>query len=112
MKLNNKTLRQLRRALRREATYLVKFRKKILDGGLEDHRRWKSWVRGTPPAVRQLLAAAEVWHALQEEAAFACALSQCAIGPASTRDPITTEAAALPGDGLQKRKDQEESCRT
>jgi hypothetical protein len=60
MKLNNKTLRQLRRALRREATYLVKFRKKILDGGLEDYRRWKSWVRGTPPAVRQLLAAAEV----------------------------------------------------
>jgi hypothetical protein len=27
MKINNKTLRQLRRALRREATYLVKFRR-------------------------------------------------------------------------------------
>lgn len=60
MKLNTKTLRQLRRALRREATYLVKFRKEIIDGGLEDHWRSKKWVRGTPPAVHQLLAAAEV----------------------------------------------------
>jgi hypothetical protein len=60
MKLNQKTLRQLRRKLRREATYLVKFRKEILDGGLEDHWRWKSWVRGIPPAVHQLLQAAEV----------------------------------------------------
>jgi hypothetical protein len=60
MKLNNKTLRQLRRALRREATYLVKFRKEIIGGGLEDHWRWKGWVRGVPPAVHQLLAAAEV----------------------------------------------------
>ena len=34
MKLNQKTLRQLRRALRREATYLVKFQKEIIDSGL------------------------------------------------------------------------------
>ena len=56
----HQTLRQLRRALRREATRLVKFRKEIIDDGLEDHWRWKKWVRGTPPAVHQLLAAAEV----------------------------------------------------
>jgi hypothetical protein len=60
MKLNNKTLRHLRRALRREATRLVKIRRENIDDGLEDHRRWKKWVRGTPPAVHQLLAAAEV----------------------------------------------------
>ena len=60
MKLNAKTLRQLRRALLREATRLVKFRKEIIDDGLEDHWRWKKWVRGVPPAVHQLLAAAEV----------------------------------------------------
>jgi hypothetical protein len=58
MKLNTKTLRQLRRALRREV--IVKFRKEIIDGGLEDHWRWKKWVRGVPAAVHQLLAAAEV----------------------------------------------------
>jgi hypothetical protein len=27
---------------------------------LEDHWRWKGWVRGVPAAVHQLLAAAEV----------------------------------------------------
>jgi hypothetical protein len=54
------TAKLLRRALRREATYLTKFRREIIDGGLEDHWRWKKWVRGIPPAVHQLLAAAEV----------------------------------------------------
>jgi hypothetical protein len=58
MKPNAKTLRQLRRALRREA--IVKFRKKIIDGGLEDHWRWKSWVNHSPAAAHQLLQAAEV----------------------------------------------------
>jgi hypothetical protein len=60
VKLNNKTLRQLRRALRGEATRLVKFRKEIIDDDLKDHWRWKKWVRGVPPAVHQLSAAAEV----------------------------------------------------
>jgi hypothetical protein len=58
MKPNTKTLRQLRRALRREA--IVKFRKEIIGGGLEDHWRWRKWVRGIPPAVHQFLATAEV----------------------------------------------------
>ena len=58
MKPNTKTLRQLRRALRREA--IVKFRKEIIDGGLEDHWRWRKWVRGIPPAAHQFLATAEV----------------------------------------------------
>jgi hypothetical protein len=44
MKLNNKTLRQLRRALRTQATELVKFREEIVDSGVKDHWRWKSWV--------------------------------------------------------------------
>jgi hypothetical protein len=39
MKLNNKTLRQLRRVLRTQATELVKFRKEIIDGDLKDHWR-------------------------------------------------------------------------
>jgi hypothetical protein len=58
MKLNQKTLRQLRRALRGEATGLVKFRREIHN--LQDHWRWKTWHRGSVDAVRQLLAAAEV----------------------------------------------------
>ena len=41
MKLNNKTLRQLRRVLRTQATELVEFRKEIIDGDLKDHWRWK-----------------------------------------------------------------------
>jgi hypothetical protein len=60
MKLNNKTLRQLRRALRTQATGLVKFRKEIIDSGLKDQWRWKSWVDHAPAAVHQLLQAAEV----------------------------------------------------
>ena len=60
MNLNNKTLRQLRRAPRTRATELVKFRKEIIDGGLRDHWRWKSWVNHAPAAVYLLLQAAEV----------------------------------------------------
>jgi len=60
MKLNNKTLRQLRRALRTQATELVKFREEIVDSGVKDHWRWKSWVNHSPAAVHQLLQAAEV----------------------------------------------------
>jgi hypothetical protein len=60
MKLNNKTLRQLRRALRTQATELVKFREEIVDSGVKDHWRWKSWVNHAPAAVHQLLQAAEV----------------------------------------------------
>jgi hypothetical protein len=60
VKLNSKTLRQLRRALRTQATELVKFRKEIVDSGLEDHWRWKSWANHAPAAVHQLLQAAEV----------------------------------------------------
>ena len=60
MKLNNKTLRQLRRVLRTQATELVKFRKEIIDGDLKDHWRWKSWVNHGPAAIHQLLSAAEV----------------------------------------------------
>ena len=59
MNLNYKTLRQLRRAPRTRATELVKFRKEIIDGGLRDHWRWKSWVNHAPAAV-YLLQAAEV----------------------------------------------------
>ena len=44
MKLNQKMPRQLRRALRREATYLVKFRREIIDSGLKDHLRWRLWI--------------------------------------------------------------------
>ena len=54
MNLNNKTLRQLRRALRTRASELVKFRKEIIDDGLRDHWRWKSWVNHAPAAVYQL----------------------------------------------------------
>ena len=60
MNLNNKTLRQLRRAPRTRATELVKFRKEIIDGGPRDHWRWKSWVNHAPAAVYLLLQAAEV----------------------------------------------------
>jgi len=61
MRLNNKTLRQLRRALRTQATELVKFRKEIIDSGLKDHWRWRLWVNHTPAAVHQLSQAAEVF---------------------------------------------------
>ncbi len=43
-----------------KVTELVKFRKEIIDGGLKDHWRWKSWVNHAPAAVHQLLQAAEV----------------------------------------------------
>jgi hypothetical protein len=60
MKLNPKPLRQLRRALRTQATELVKFRKEIIDSDLKDHWRWKSWVQHGPATIHQLLQAAEV----------------------------------------------------
>ena len=59
MKLNTKELRRIRRALRSEATGLVKFRKRILESGLKDHRRWKSWVRSTPAVVWRFQTAAQ-----------------------------------------------------
>jgi hypothetical protein len=59
MKLNTKELRRIRRALRSEATGLVKFRKKILESGAEDNWRWKSWVRSAPAVVRRFQTAAE-----------------------------------------------------
>jgi hypothetical protein len=49
-----------RRAPRTRATELVKFRKEIIDGGLRDHWRWKSWVNHAPAVVYLLLQAAEV----------------------------------------------------
>ncbi len=60
MKLNNKTLRQLRCALRTQATELVKFRKEIIDGYPKDPWRWKSWVQHDPAVIHQLFQAAEV----------------------------------------------------
>jgi hypothetical protein len=60
MKLNQKELRRLRRALRSGATQIVKLRKETLQHGLADHWRWKQWVNHGPSAVRDLLVAAEI----------------------------------------------------
>jgi hypothetical protein len=58
MRLNEKTLRHLRRTFRSEATRLVKRRKETLQADLQEHWRWKHWVNHGPAAVRDLLVAA------------------------------------------------------
>jgi hypothetical protein len=60
MKLNIKVLKQLRRTLRREATEIVKFRKEINDGGMQDMPRWKSYADHSPAVVHRYLVAADV----------------------------------------------------
>jgi hypothetical protein len=75
MKLNDKTVRRLRRALRTQANELVKLRKELIASGLTDHWRWKKWISNTPEAVRKLPIAAEVLD---------CAVGQGDTAPVST----------------------------
>jgi hypothetical protein len=71
--MKQKTLRQLRRALRAQATELETLRKETLDAGLEDHWRWKAWVNHGPAVVHRFLAAADVIDEIIKSGGFVSA---------------------------------------